>query len=125
MTHKSTIDEMMQEIEDSNVGPTMKPEKLMRILLLNKGRCMCNDKLVVLMLELLDNLTKDVEGMTDDMAIGCILAALGQQWQATIAFLLLSGVLSDEALDSLLTAMGEGTRDLIAKGEKQFGKHTP
>jgi len=125
MTHKSTIDEMMQEIEDSNVGPTMKPEKLMRILLLNKGRCMCNDKLVVLMLELLDNLTKDVEDMTDDMAIGCILAALGQQWQATIAFLLLSGVLSDEALDSLLTAMGEGTRDLIAKGEKQFGKHTP
>ena len=125
MTHKSTIDEMMQEIEDSNVGPTMKPEKLMRILLLNKGRCMCNDKLVVLMLELLDNLTKDVEDMTDDMAIGCILAALGQQWQATIAFLLMNDVLSDKALDSLLTAMREGTRDLIAKGEKEFGKHTP
>jgi len=79
----------------------------------------------VLMLELLDNLTKDVEDMTDDMAIGCILAALGQQWQATIAFLLMNDVLSDKALDSLLTAMGEGTRDLIAKGEKQFGKHTP
>ena len=125
MTHKSTIDEMMQEIEDINIGSTMSPKKLMRVLLLNKGRCMCNDKLVVLMLELLDNLTKDVEDMTDDMAIGCILAALGQQWQATIAFLLMNDVLSDKALDSLLTAMGEGTRDLIAKGEKQFGKHTP
>ena len=125
MTHKSQIDKMMQEIEDSNVGPTLLPKKLMRVLLLNKGRCMCNDKLVVLMSELLDNLTKDVEDMTDDMAIGCILAALGQQWQATIAFLLMNDVLSDKALDSLLTAMREGTRDLIAKGEKEFGKHTP
>ena len=125
MTHKSQIDKMMQEIEDSNVGPTMLPKKLMRVLLLNKGRCMCNDKLVVLMTEMMGDLTKDVEDMTDDMAIGCILAALGQQWQATIAFLLMNDVLSDKALDSLLTAMREGTRDLIAKGEKEFGKHTP
>ena len=125
MTHKSQIDKMMQEIEDSNVGPTMLPKKLMRVLLLNKGRCMCNDKLVVLMSEMLGDLTKDEEGLTGYMAIGCILTALGQQWQKTIAFLLMNGVLSDEALDSLLTAMREGTRDLIAKGEKEFGKHTP